>query len=105
MWRLQSDDGDATEYRPFGDAHLVNLSVWQDIASLRNFVYNGAHLEIMRQRKAWFFPMQEAYNVLWWIEAGHQPSLDEAKEKLERLQSQGPTPDAFTFKKSFPPRS
>ena len=28
IWRLQSDDGDATGFRPFGDDILVNLTLW-----------------------------------------------------------------------------
>ena len=34
VWRLESDDGDATEFRPLGDMTLVNLSVWKDLAAL-----------------------------------------------------------------------
>ena len=62
VWRLQSDQGDATELRPFGDEILVNLSVWQDTDALRQYVYRSAHTDIMRRRKQWFERMTEAYD-------------------------------------------
>jgi hypothetical protein len=103
VWRLQTDDGNATTVRPFGEEYLVNLSVWKNIDSLHDYVYKSAHLEIMRRRKEWFERMRKAYTVLWWVPAGHKPTVAEAKCKLEQLQTTGPSPDAFTFKKSFPP--
>jgi hypothetical protein len=103
VWRLQTDDGDDTAERPFGEDYLINLSVWKDIESLYNYVYKSAHLEIMRRRKEWFERMREAYTVLWWVPTGHRPTVAEAKDKLEQLRFLGPSADAFTFKKPFPP--
>ena len=54
VWRLQTDEGDATALRPLGEDTLVNLSVWKDVASLNKYVYQSAHVEIMRRRKEWF---------------------------------------------------
>ena len=102
VWRLQTDDGNATALRPFGEDYLVNLSVWKDIESLHNYVYRSAHIEIMRRRKEWFHSIREAYAVLWWIPAGHRPTIAEAKAKLETLRTVGPSPDAFTFKQPYP---
>ena len=101
LWRLQTEDGDATAIRHFGDDMLVNLSVWKNVRVLRNYVYKSAHVEIMRRRKEWFARMREAYLVLWWIPAGHRPSLVEAEAKLAHLRAHGPTADAFTFKRAF----
>ena len=102
VWRLQTDDGDATAIRHFGDDTLVNMSVWNDVESLYRFVFRSDHVDIMSRRGEWFDRLREAYLVLWWVPAGHRPSLDEAQEKLERLRADGPTPDAFTIKKAFP---
>lgn len=102
VWRFETDEGNATAARPFGEEYLVNLSVWKDIKSLHHFVYRSEHIEIMRRRKEWFAYLKEAYTVLWWIPAGHRPSLEEAKFKLELLRDAGPTEEAFTFKKPFP---
>jgi hypothetical protein len=102
VWRLQTEEGDATALRPFGEAVLVNMSVWRDAASLNEYVYRSAHVEVMRRRKEWFETMRDAYVVLWWVPAGHRPALDEAKERLDLLRALGPTPRAFTFRRAFP---
>ena len=103
VWRLQTEDGDATALRPFGDDVLVNVSVWRDVASLHAYVYGSAHVEIMRRRQEWFDRMKEAHLVLWWVQAGHRPDEVEAKARLEVLRSRGPSPEAFTLRDAFPP--
>ena len=47
--------------------------------------------------------MENPYSVLWWVEAGHRPSVEEAKDRLELLRTHGPTPQAFTFKTAYDP--
>jgi hypothetical protein len=101
VWRLQTDDGDATALRPLGDDVLVNMSVWRDLASLRNYVYQSAHADIMRQRRRWFTQSVTAYLVLWWLPLGHRPSIAEATDRLNHLRQHGPSPIAFTFGKAF----
>ncbi len=103
VWRLQTDDGDATSIRAFEDPlMLVNMSVWESLAKLRAFVYtNRAHVSIMRRRREFAETMVEAHLVLWWVPAGHIPTVDEAKERLELLRADGPTPQAFTFRAHF----
>lgn len=102
-WRLQDEGGDATALRPFGEEVVVNMSVWRDVQALSDYAFKSAHVEIMRRRREWFERMGEAYAVLWWVPQGHQPSLSEAAERLALLQSQGPSPQAFSFKQAFPP--
>ena len=103
VWRLQTEEGDATALRPLGDQTLVNMSVWQDVASLNHYVYKTAHVEIMRRRKEWFDRMSEASIVLWWVPQGHRPSVVQAIERLQLLRAHGPSADAFTFRHAFPP--
>jgi len=102
VWRLQDEAGDATAIRHFGDGVIVNMSVWRDVASLQNYVYGSAHTEILRRRQDWFDKIRESCLALWWVPAGHRPSLDEAGSRLERLRENGPTAEAFNFKKTFP---
>lgn len=101
VWRLQTEDGDAKTLRPFGDDLLVNMSIWEDVESLQNFVYKSAHVEIMHRRKEWFEKIGEAYTVLWWVPHGHIPSIEKAKVRLDQLRLHGPGPEAFTFSKNF----
>lgn len=102
VWRLQDEDGNATALRPFGADMLVNLSVWRDVESLQAYVYQSAHVDIMRRRREWFERMDEASMVLWWVAAGHRPREQEAKERLDHLRRHGPTATAFTFRDPFP---
>jgi hypothetical protein len=102
VWRLETDEGDATALRPLGDDVLVNMSVWKDLESLHAYVYKSDHARIMSRRKEWFHRMQEAYSVLWWVPTGHRPDIVEAKRKLDALRFDGPHAEAFTFRKAFP---
>lgn len=97
VWRLKDDPPE----NPFGSTALVNLSVWRDVASLSDFVHRSAHVEIMRRRREWFARMDEASMVLWWVPAGHEPSIHEAADRLHRLRAHGPTAEAFTFASRF----
>jgi len=103
VWRLQTEAGDATAIDFFGADKLVNMSVWQDLDSLHSYVFRSEHNQVMALRKQWFERMGDAYSVLWWVDAGHLPSLPEAGERLDRLRRHGPHALAFTFKHSFPP--
>ena len=102
VWRLQTEDGDATAFRPYDDPTiLINMSVWTDLDSLRGYVYRSAHAPVMRRRREWFERFQGVYVVLWWVPAGHRPSLAEAVERLAHLEAHGPTPYAFGFRQPF----
>ena len=102
VWRLQTDEGNATALRPYDDDRMiVNMSVWESIEDLAAFVYRSGHVDVMRRRREWFESMKP-YMVLWWVPAGQLPTVDEAKERLAHLRDHGPTPFAFTFKGSFP---
>ena len=104
VWRLQTDEGDATAIRPFDNPNLlVNMSVWRDVEALSAYVYHSAHVELMRRRREWFERMDEAFLVLWWVPQGHTPGVDEAMVRLGLLRAHGPTAEAFTFRQAFPP--
>jgi heme-degrading monooxygenase HmoA len=103
VWRLQTEDGDATSIRPFDDERImVNLSVWESLEALRGFVYASRHLDVMRHRREWFLRMADPYLALWWVPPGSIPTVAEAKERLELLADHGPTARAFTFRAPFP---
>ena len=104
VWRLQTPAGNATYLRPYDDDRILfNLSVWESVEDLRRYVYETAHVELLRQRHQWFARFEGVYVALWWVPAGHRPSIDEAKQRLAVVAEKGPTPFAFTFKQLFPP--
>jgi hypothetical protein len=102
IWRLKTEEGNATALRPLDENTLVNMSVWEDVESLNRYVYSSAHVEFMRRRREWFERMADAYLVLWWVPEGHRPTLAEALARLETLRQNGPTPEAFTFRQAYP---
>ncbi len=104
VWRLQTDEGNATSIRPYDDPDvLVNLSVWESVEAFEDFTYRSAHGELVRNGNAFFERPTAPQIVLWWIPAGTLPDLEDAKRRLERLRERGPTPEAFSFRHRFPP--
>jgi Domain of unknown function (DUF3291) len=105
VWRLQTNEGNATYFRPYehDDQILLNMSVWESIEALKNYVYRTAHAELLRHRQEWFEKFAGVYMALWWVPAGHVPGIDEAKKRLVHLDKHGPTQYAFTFKNVFQP--
>ena len=103
VWRLQTEDGNAMAIRPFDDERMaINMSVWESLEALQQFVYQSAHLAPLRDRKQWFEPMEGPILALWWVPAGHIPTVVEAQERLAHLKVHGPTAHAFTFRTPFP---
>jgi hypothetical protein len=104
VWRLQEASGNATSILAYDDPNIiVNMSVWISIDYLRNFVYQSPHVELIRDRDAWFNKIVTSHMALWWVPADYIPTVDEGKEKLEILSKNGPSLDAFTFARSFEP--
>jgi hypothetical protein len=102
VWRLKSSTGNATDIPFDGDPlTIVNMSVWESVESLRDFTYTSRHVEVFRQRAAWFEKPVKAHSCLWWVPAGHEPTLNEGRERLEHYQAQGPTPYAFWFPSAY----
>lgn len=106
VWRLKDDEtDDSTTFRMFeelDDWILVNMSVWQSPDLLRAFVYDDAHRSYLRRRREWFEKLAEAVTVLWWVPAGHKPTLVEARERLEHLRKHGSTEYAFALSDTVP---
>ena len=104
IWRLKDGDGNATGIRILDDHQLlVNMSVWSSVELLKEFVYRSGHAEIMKQKRLWFRRHVEVYLVLWWVPAGHRPSIAEAEERLMMIRTAGPGPQAFDFGHIYPP--
>jgi heme-degrading monooxygenase HmoA len=104
VWRLQTEEGNATDLRPYDDERiLVNMSAWESLEDLKAYVYKSAHAQVMRQRRQWFEKFEGLYMALWWVKAGHLPTVQEAKQRLEYLAEHGESAYVFTFSKPFPP--
>jgi hypothetical protein len=105
VWRLQTDEGNATALSPYDPSEgdiIINVSVWDDVAALNHYVYKTAHVEIMKRRKEWFERMKDQHMALWWIPRGHIPTVAEAVERIDYLRAHGATQRAFGFRDAFP---
>ena len=104
VWRLQSDSGNATDILIGDDPNLIpNMSVWDSVENLFDFAYRSAHRLIVAERRNWFQRPNGAYQVLWWIPAGSEPTVDQGLEKLALLDQKGPSQQAFTFNTKYQP--
>lgn len=104
VWRLKDDSNNATSLNPYDDEQiLINVSVWESIEELEHFMYKTFHADFLRRRKEWFHRFGKAYTAMWWVPAGHVPSMQEAADRLAHLQEHGPSEKVFDFKARFPP--
>ena len=105
IWRLQDDSGNATAIRAFDDETILpNLTVWESIDALKNYVFKTDHARFLRRRREWFQAMDDLpVLTMWWVPAGHLPTLEEAQERIDHLVAHGPTPHAFSFHPTFEP--
>lgn len=85
-----------TEAKIGGDPqHVSNLTVWEDVGSLENFVWNTVHRTFYQRRAEWFEVLGSMHFVMWWVPNGHKPTLDEALARLDHLRAHGDTEHAF----------
>jgi Domain of unknown function (DUF3291) len=105
VWRLKGDDDNALALRVFdNDMIIINISIWESIEDLKQFAYQTAHSDFIKQRKKWFDRMPTPYLAMWWVKEGEITNPQSAKARLEYLTKNGDTQAAFTFKKVFEPK-
>lgn len=103
VWRFEGSSPEEPAASAEDDARmLLNLSVWRSADDLYNYTYRGDHAKLISRRREWFEQTREPQLVLWWVPAGHRPTLREGLDRLQELRSRGPTTRAFTFKQRFP---
>ncbi len=103
VWRLKSDSGNATDVVYNDDPFLiVNMSVWESVEALRDYSYASKHIEVFRRRAEWFEKPAKPHYCLWWVPAGHTPTVAEARGRLEHYQLHGATQHSFWFSQRYP---
>lgn len=104
VWRFQDESGEAAieVETPFEDPMIfVNMSVWENYESLRAYTYDTVHSYFLKSRKKWSEKMDSHQVVLWWVEEGHVPDLEEAKAKLDQLEKEGSSASAFSLRELY----
>jgi hypothetical protein len=100
VWRLVGDgsnDG-ALDLRPFPDPMMaVNMSVWESVETLEQFVWNTVHKRFYNRKAEWFSSMTSHHFVMWLVEEGHIPTIAEARERLDHLDAHGNSDFAFDW--------
>ena len=103
IWRLKDENDDATSFKPYNDEQvIINISVWDSIESLKDFVFKTFHSDFLKRRKEWFKSYGKIQVAMWWIQEGEIPTIEEAVDKLEYLQKNVPSEMVFDFKNIFP---
>jgi uncharacterized protein DUF3291 len=101
VWRYIDESGNSTATRPYADPRIaINLSVWESVEALERFVYLTVHKRFYGRRAEWFEHFEEPYFVMWWVPAGHLPSVTEAVKRLEHFKQHGATEHAFDWASS-----
>jgi hypothetical protein len=110
VWRLKGADADSENLRVFADYFVpfdverlfYNMSVWESIEALKDYAFKTRHAEMLKNKASWIEHFERAHLALWWIPAGHVPTIAESAERLRAIHERGPTEFAFTFHATFP---
>jgi hypothetical protein len=94
VWRHMASEGALVVERE-GEEIAANLTVWDSIEALENFVWNTVHAKVYARKHEWFETPSQPHLVMWWIEPGHRPSIAEAEARLAHLIANGPSDQAF----------
>jgi Domain of unknown function (DUF3291) len=87
VWRLKDESNNATAIRPASHPTMaVNLSVWESAEALEGFVWTTGHKQFYNRKGERFERPGTAHLVMWPVEKGHLPGLDEALARLEHLR-------------------
>jgi hypothetical protein len=101
VWMMEGsgEPGTGNTENSIGDdpRFVANLTVWESLADLEHFVWNTIHRQFYQRRAKWFEALGDRHFVMWWVEAGHRPTLDEAMERLEHLKTSGASDHAFDW--------
>src|SRR5262245_15372255 len=89
VWRLNGAEAtfDAlrvfeTYFEPFEPEKLFyNMSVWKSVDDLKHYVFRTAHAEMFRGKPQWMDHFDRAHLALWWVPAGHVPTIPESAER------------------------
>ncbi len=77
------------------------LSLWESPEALAAFAFNTVHRRFFRRKAEWFEAIDHAWFILWPIEPGRLPTLEEALAKKAKLDAEGPSDEVFGWER-FP---
>lgn len=101
VWRMQDENKDEAALIFQDDTLLINMSVWTDLDALFDYTYKSGHIEVFKRKKEWFSKMKMVHMAFWYVPVAYVPTLNDAKVRLDYLNTHGDTPYAFSFRKKF----
>ena len=99
VWVFESTGPAGTMVQPVWNDPLItiNISVWKSLHTLETFVYTTLHKSYLKRANTWFEASEGPNMVLWWVAKDHRPTVDEAKDRLAMLKSDGASERAFDW--------
>lgn len=98
VWRYQEDrDNPTGAVSPWGPGPIINMSVWESPEHLEQYVWNTVHKQIYNRKHEWFAAMKTHHFVMWWIDEDMRPTLSDAKDRLDYLDTHGNSDHAFDW--------
>lgn len=96
IWRIpDAAAGAELQELGLGERMSATVSVWRDVEALKDYTFNSAHGEYLRRADEWFEKVDGPQLVIWEVVPSCQPSFAEAFDRLEMLNTRGPTKDAY----------
>jgi len=96
VWRLKEEGRAENGHTLLGGPDtLLTLSVWENAETFERFVWNTVHKRLYQQKGKWFEQMLSHHFVMWWVEEGCEPTIEEAKRRLDHLDNNGDSDYAF----------
>ena len=101
VWRLKDEDKDEAIEVFQDETLIINISIWKNIDALFNYTYKSGHIEVFKRKKEWFTKLKMMHMAFWYVPEGYEPTFQDAKDRLDYLNTHGNTPYAFDFKTKF----
>ncbi|MGR3502352.1 DUF3291 domain-containing protein [Pseudaestuariivita sp.] len=95
VWRLKSEDGNATSIQMRDTSLIPNVSVWESTEALEKFVFGTLHVQFYQKRATWFPVLERPHFAMWTVADKHLPDIAEAEAKLDQLALKGPSETVF----------
>ena len=100
IWRIP-DDKLESQLSDLGFDNMISatVSVWVNIASLKDYTYNSLHGLYLKRSSEWFKKINGLQLVIWDIENNVQPTLKESFDRLKYLEDNGPSDHAYGWER------
>ncbi len=92
IWRIPDDEAEI-QIGKLGRDQLISatVSVWKDVASLRDYTFTSLHGSFLERSSDWFQKVNGPQLVIWDVDPNERPTFEDAFSRLETLARMGDT--------------